>query len=165
MLMQFTSFLSHPYKIKTIIRKNVNSLRERGDTDIFIKSARKHRTDPGAWQIWPCWVTPPSPSSPRSGWGMQSAGRPLPPPETRRHSSTCLKGYLSQTKRKEFQHYPWKSFLSMIVIFVPTIIASHCLWTLKSDGDIIRSLTSPSSDVVVNSSNADFTSCGETPDA
>ena len=141
MLMQFYIFPFSSLWNETIIRKNINSFlrdlaRERGHRYILIEenSAKRQRTDP-AWQIWPCWVTLPL-LGPRSDSGMQSLGRPLPPQETQagRHSSTCLKGDLSQTKREKNSNIIRENLFSLFLsptITPPSLQGSVCeVWSL-----------------------------------
>lgn len=134
----------------------------RGDTDILIEenSAKRQRTDP-AWQIWPCWVTLPL-LGPRSDSGMQSPGRPLP-----QETGGCdtqvpvWREICHKQKEKRIPTLSGKIFsryFCLPTITPPSLQGSVCeVWSL------IETLANHLSDV--NSSNADFTSCGLGPDA
>ena len=87
----------------------------------FIKenSARKHRTDP--WQISGLGGSELSQSRPQVGLRNAIAGAA---PASALKTLKCLSEGISVTnkKRKEFQHYPGKSFLfHVLVIFVPAL--------------------------------------------
>ena len=131
-----TKWNDHPQKYKQFAR-------ERGHRYIFIKRTRCKETHNRPWRLADLALlghSPPSSSSApgaRSGCGMQSPGRSLLPPPSR--DEATLK-YLSEgisvtnKKRKEFQHYPRKSFLfHVLVIFVPALQCTVCeVWLRHS---------------------------------